>query len=541
MSESRVKIIGLKISGIRKIAAIEMQLDEKGLIPIIGKNQQGKSTILDSVESLFSGKKAVSDGMVKHGLSKGVIEAEIKDGERLYTVERVVKEDGSTTLKVYDKDGNSVKKPQEFLSGLINDLTFDPQPFLSKTTAEKLKFFLQLLKIDFSEENKQIENIEKERLFLGREIKNIGEIVLPEKVDPIDVGAKMAEFKSQQQYNNEIELKKAKFVQDEENKVAHDKSEKEAALVDFRKVTDEITRLKAELERLTAKKDKLTQIIHLPEYVAREIVENDYVLYDLTLVEKELSDAAEINKSAAEYQNAVAKDSELKEKEQVYKDHSERLKSLKAAKIEKLTAAKMPIEGLEIVVDHESKPDGVYFNGNHCDNWSDSESVAVSLKLCAAMNPRLRAVFIDRGESFDSDGLKMLKSWSEENDIQAIITIVDDVPIDDEMEAGVFYIEEGKLKAVSRPEPINPEKPTPEIEEKQEKLIDETVEEKLFVPSNGNEGMNFESAFCEQCQNEDESIEKYCEIHTRAIAGLKVPEWVYNTAGEPVCRKFVKN
>jgi len=59
------------------------------------------------------------------------------------------------------------------------------------------------------------------------------------------------------------------------------------------------------------------------------------------------------------------------------------------------------------------------------------------------MKPQLSAVFIDRGESYDEDGLNALAKWSEENSIQTFVTIVDSIP--EELEPGVFYVKEGNV------------------------------------------------------------------------------------------------
>jgi hypothetical protein len=60
------------------------------------------------------------------------------------------------------------------------------------------------------------------------------------------------------------------------------------------------------------------------------------------------------------------------------------------------------------------------------------------------MNPKLKAIFIDRGELFDPDGQKALNKWAEEHDIQIGIAIVDaDVKKSSD---GVFYIEQGEIQ-----------------------------------------------------------------------------------------------
>lgn len=51
------------------------------------------------------------------------------------------------------------------------------------------------------------------------------------------------------------------------------------------------------------------------------------------------------------------------------------------------------------------------------------------------MNPKLRAIAIDKGESYDKESLKSLGKWAKENDLQAFIAIVDEIP--EELEEGV--------------------------------------------------------------------------------------------------------
>jgi len=79
----------------------------------------------------------------------------------------------------------------------------------------------------------------------------------------------------------------------------------------------------------------------------------------------------------------------------------------------------------------------------HSENWSDAQGIDVAVQLCIAQNPELRAVLIDKGESFDKKRLAALQEWAEKNDLQAFVTIVDETP--ESLEDGVFYIEEGTI------------------------------------------------------------------------------------------------
>ncbi|MFA6325418.1 MAG: AAA family ATPase, partial [Candidatus Paceibacterota bacterium] len=63
-----MKIIQLKSSNIKRLKAIELDIDEKqNIVMITGKNGQGKTSILDSIWYALGGKKAVQDKPIRDG------------------------------------------------------------------------------------------------------------------------------------------------------------------------------------------------------------------------------------------------------------------------------------------------------------------------------------------------------------------------------------------------------------------------------------------------------------------------------------------
>lgn len=410
-----MKVIGLQIENLRKINAVDMQFTDKGLIQIRGKNEQGKSTILDSIEILLRGKKFTPKDVITHGEKKARIISQIGD----YKIERHIDQKGDHKIKVSGADGKQVTtSPQSFLDTLINELTFDPRPFVDKTSDQKLKFMMDLLAIDFSSIDADLKEKETERTLVGREVKTFGELPILAKVESVDVSELMLEKEKADKTNNDIERGN--------EAVTRIDGETKAIESDIQKLKDQLALKEMELIKKTNEMD-----------VVKDALAGLGHPIDTSEINQKINNASEINRQALAYEANQKKKSEKADKESQYEELNESIKSLRSKKEEMLKAAPMPVEGLEI------REDGVYYDGIHCDNWSDSQSIKISFQLCLAMQPELKAVFIDRGESYDKDQLAMLDKWANENDIQAFITIVDSGNVGDVYQA--IYIEDGSI------------------------------------------------------------------------------------------------
>lgn len=463
-----MKIVGLKIDGIRKLTAVEMEFDKNkgGLIPIKGKNKQGKTSILDSLELMFKGIRKKTSDMITHGKDQAKIEVELDEG---YVIKRILK-DGYDTIEIR-KDGRVWKdmSPQKFLDTLTNDLTFNPRPFLDKKPEEKLKFLMDLLKIDFTKIDKEIQDLEGERLLIGREIKAFGEIEAVEAIQEISIPDLLEEKKIITERNNQ-KLKDAeervKKIQNEVTTFNTHQDTKQKEIDRYNAILAQLnvdkTRINSEIEdleaRLAVKKIELegvneriangiVKIQQLPQPEPKKEMPNiseSVELENTEEIDNKIAMASETNKLAMKYHEYLVRSKQKSEKELMYSTLSDKIEKKRFEKHEILAATPMPVKGLEIK-ELLDKPDvyGLFFNDIFCENWSDSEGITISSTLCLAMKPQLSAVFIDRGESYDEDGLNALAKWSEENSIQTFVTIVDSIP--EELEPGVFYVKEGNV------------------------------------------------------------------------------------------------
>lgn len=75
----------------------------------------------------------------------------------------------------------------------------------------------------------------------------------------------------------------------------------------------------------------------------------------------------------------------------------------------------------------------------------------------------------------------------------------------------------------------------------------------LYRPANGTEECCFFMNWCERCQRDkvmngtatikdaDKDSSLYCDILNRLFTGRYIPEWVYDSNGEPCCTEFLPN
>ena len=378
-----------------------------------------------------------------HGAKRTTISARLSDGANQYLVERVIRPNEQTALKVIKNDGEKVSKPETFVKDLINQLSFSPRPFMDASDEKKLTFLMELLGIDFTGEDADIEDTYGKRRDLNRLIKNMGTLTVVEPSEMVDTQEILVQKQAIKKRNEEA---RKKHDSEKEVQIAweHKRAQTKKRLTELNSekttIEDQIKELK---ESLTACLFNIEKGEVYQKNLPDAVVIPDLVLESVDELDNQLANAATLNQKANDYLRYTKDLKDKQEKQSLSESYTEQLKEFKLEKQKKLSETKIPVSGLTIILDDEDRPDGVYFKGIHSNNWSESESITISSELCLAMQPNLRAVFIDKGEAYDSDSLKALDAWATKHNLQAIITIVEDIP--EELEEGVFYIEEGTL------------------------------------------------------------------------------------------------
>ncbi len=411
-----MKIIKLSSSNIKRLKAVELEIDEnQNLILITGKNGQGKSSVLDSIWYALGGKKAAQDKPIRDGEEKGEIELTIKSEKGSYLVKRTFTEKGSY-LSVTNSDGAKYSNPQELLDFIVGNLSFDPLEFSRMDAKKQVAELTKIVGLDFTELEAAKKKLTEDRLIVGREQKALG-TVTPEDID----------FAKQFEGKEEVSVSELSAKLERENAK---RSEYESAQHSIHTNNELIAANKKRI--LELEQENVRCEASLVSLKAIKDTEED-----LDKLRASISSADEVNKNIRKSKEIITKVGEIGGKEIEYNALTTKIKEIDDDKAKKLSEAKMPIEGLSW------NEDKVLYNNIPYDQLSSAEQLKISMAIAMAANPKLRMLQIRDGSLLDKDNLKVIAEMTKGQDFQAFVERVDDTG-----KVGIV-IEDGEIKKIN--------------------------------------------------------------------------------------------
>jgi DNA repair exonuclease SbcCD ATPase subunit len=419
-----MKMIGLQIENLRKIRAAQLDFDGHNLIQIRGRNEAGKSTVIQAIEMLLGGKKAVPGEVVTHGETRASVVGQIDH----YTVKRTIKGD-NTYLTVESSESGKVASPQDFLSRIAGQF-IDPQAFASMDGPGKRAAVIEYLGIDFTAIDAEIGKAEVDRTVASRRLKAFGEL----KPLPKPAQTNLTPIETLMKALNEAEETNAAIA--ERNKDRTETANKlgrvKDAITQYTQariaLVQQLADLDAKIKDAEGQRERGTKILEGKGEIEPS-VSTEEIRAQITAV----NTAGEVVRAYNDYLK------KREERDTVKKEHDDltaNIEAMRKKKADMVTNAAI-IPGLTIT------ETGLFYNGNTDENWSDSESLMISLMVAAKLSGELKMVYIKRGESLDPDSLAEVAKFAKENDMQVIIEIVDNTY--SLKEDGVFYLEEGEI------------------------------------------------------------------------------------------------
>lgn len=394
-----IKINTLELENVKRIRAVAMEPSHSGLTVIGGNNNQGKTSVLDTIAWALGGDRYKPSNPVRDGstippriritLSNGLI------------VERSGK---NSALKVTDPNGR--KSGQQLLNSFIEELALNLPRFMEQPDREKANTLLQIIGVGdrLQElERKETETYNRRRM-VGQEAdrKKKFALEMPFYPDAPDEPVSAYELIQRQQrilaVNGENQRKRQQVSQLE--------YQCEQAKGRIESIEEELLHLQESYSILCA--DLMT---------ARKSAED---LHDESTaqIEQDLQNIEAINIKVRANADRERAEQEAQRYQQQYDELTGELEDARKAKKDLLNGAQLPLEGLSV------EDGALTYHGKKWDGMSGSDQLKVATAIVRALNPRCGFVLLDKLEQMDLKTMQEFGIWLKEQNLQAIATRV---------------------------------------------------------------------------------------------------------------------
>lgn len=401
-----MKISNLQIENVKRVKAVRIEPTDKGLTILGGRNNQGKSSVLDSIAWALGGnRKKPSQADREGSMNKPYLKVTMNNG---LVVERKGK---NSDLKVTDPDGNSAG--QTLLDSFVEELAIDLPQFMEATNKEKADTLLKIIGV-----GDQLYELEREEQELYDERRSVYRIKeqkrkyaeeLPYHEDAPDEPLKISDLINEQQ---EI------LARNGENQKKRQEAQRLADRVDSQKekmasVKAEIARLEDQLAEMEDIHQETVQDLETAQKTAEQLQDESTAELEQSIAENE-----QINEKVRTNLKKEAAEEEARSYETQYEKMSGQIQAIRDKKQALLDEADLPLPELSV------KEGALTYKGQEWDNMSGSEQLKVSTAIVRQLKPDCGFVLIDKLEQMDLETMKEFGQWLESEDLQAIATRV---------------------------------------------------------------------------------------------------------------------
>lgn len=394
-----IKINSLEVENVKRIKAVKIEPSINGLTVIGGNNNQGKTSVLDSIAWALGGDRFRPSQVQREGsILPPSLHVELSNG---IVVERKGK---NSDLKVIDPTGR--KGGQQLLNEFTEALALDLPKFMNASNKEKAQTLLQIIGVG----NKLYE-LEKQETELYNKRHAIGQIAeqkqkfADEMVSYPDVPKEpvsASELIKQQQdilaRNGENQRKRAQAAR---------------LRVEAEALEQKISETNKQLTELMRSQEVLERDLRVAELSAETLRDESTEELEANLREIEMLNIkirSNLDKEKAAEEAKMFKDS--------YDALSDELSEVRKQKTELLNNAELPLSGLSV------EEGELTYNGFKWDNLSGSDQLKVATAIVRKLNPKCGFVLLDKLEQMDVKTLNSFGAWLEQEGLQAIATRV---------------------------------------------------------------------------------------------------------------------
>lgn len=415
-------IVRLNVENVKRISAVEIKPDGS-VVEICGRNAQGKSSLLDSIEMALTGGKSIPDRPIRDGEDKARIVLETQE----LRIERTFTPKGSY-LKVEGKNGTTIKSPQEVLNKLCGArIVFDPLSFARMKPADQAETLRRMVGLDFSALDAQEKAAYEERTIINRQAKAL-EAQLNDGQDWESVPDQ--ELSIAPVIEKQQAISKARDRRDEATRrVEAARSRVEMHLARIKEINRGIAESERQIQMLqegiARAKASLADIHKAHDAAGLELMDaqadlDTIVIPDGSALADEMQKIEAVNHRVRAKQARMAMVRQYQDLQSKANELTKVIETLSKSRETQLKNAKFPVEGLSF------SGNGVYFNGIPFDQCSSAEQLKISFAMGAAMAPELRIMLIREGSLLDADSMAQLAQMAADANIQVWVERVGD-------------------------------------------------------------------------------------------------------------------
>ncbi len=394
-----VKINQLEIENVKRIRAVQISPSASGLTVIGGNNNQGKTSVLDTLAWALGGDRyrpsnVARDGsnvppMVKVKLSNGLI------------VERSGK---NSSLKVTDPNGK--RSGQQLLNSFIEELALNLPRFLESSSKEKADTLLQIIGV-----GDQLRQLEYQETDIYNRRRTIGQIADQKKKFAKEMPFYGDAPKEPISAFELIQRQQAILAKNGENQRKRLlASQMELKVNALQERVDSLTQ---QMQEASAQYEAAMKDLEIARKSAEDLQDES-----TEQIEKDLQNIEAVNIKVRANCDREKAEQDSQQYIQQYDDLTAELERTRQAKIDLLSGASLPLPGLSV-------EDGeLTYKGKKWDGMSGSDQLKVATAIVRSLNPQCGFVLVDKLEQMDMETLQEFGTWLESQNLQVIATRV---------------------------------------------------------------------------------------------------------------------
>ncbi|MDD7634063.1 MAG: AAA family ATPase [Firmicutes bacterium] len=394
-----MKINKLEIENVKRVKAVKIEPASSGLTVIGGRNNQGKTSVLDSIAWALGGDRYRPSQAAREGsVIPPHLHIVMNNG---LEVERKGK---NSDLKVTDPTGK--RAGQQLLNEFVEELAINLPKFMASSSREKAEVLLKIIGV-----GRQLHELEAQETDLYNRRRAIGQIA--------DQKAKFAREMTYYPDAPKEPVSASELIRQQQDILARNgenqrkRAQASALSAERDRLAEKVNTLKDELMQYEC---KLAQAEH-DMIIARQTAET---LHDesTTELEQNIRDIERINVMVRANLDKDKAEMDALAYRNEYDSMTAELNDVRQKKIDLLQNASLPLPGLSV-------SDGeLTYNGKKWDSMSGSDQLKVSTAIVRKLNPNCGFVLLDKLEQMDLDTLREFGAWLEQEGLQAIATRV---------------------------------------------------------------------------------------------------------------------